>query len=77
MLFLIFCIIIYSKLSLGPGTYEISTELFEINRKRLVERLQNICKDSIVVLQGGNEIPFYDTDTAYIFRQVNTIIITL
>lgn len=57
---------------MGPGTYEISTELFEINRKRLVDRLASICKDSIVVLQGGSEVPFYDTDTAYIFRQVGT-----
>lgn len=59
-----------SKLAMGPGTLEIKPELFRINRNRLVEDLKTKAPNGIVFLQGGSEIPFYDTDTTYIFRQV-------
>lgn len=58
---------------MGPGTHEVPMELFELNRQRLVEKLiqkENL-GNAVVLLQGGSEIPFYDTDTAYIFRQVS------
>lgn len=56
---------------MGPGTLEVSKELFALNRKRLVERLRKYdVKGSVVVLQGGSEVPNYDTDTTYLFRQV-------
>lgn len=60
---------------MGPGTLEVPLELFELNRKRLAERLQpkNLA-NAVVVLQGGNDIPFYDTDTGYIFRQVSLVL---
>ncbi|XP_049826665.1 xaa-Pro dipeptidase isoform X2 [Aethina tumida] len=58
-----------SKLAMGPGTLEIKPELFRINRNRLVEDLKTKAPNGIVFLQGGSEIPFYDTDTTYIFRQ--------
>ncbi|XP_018564988.1 xaa-Pro dipeptidase isoform X1 [Anoplophora glabripennis] len=57
------------KLWMGPGTLEVPTALFALNRKRLVEKLQGVKKDAIVLLQGGSELPFYDTDVTYVFRQ--------
>lgn len=57
-------------LSMGPHTYQIPVELFELNRKRLVEKLKDKAENSIVLLQGGDEVPFYDTDITYnVFRQ--------
>lgn len=56
---------------MGPGTLEVPKELFALNRKRLVERLRRYdVKGYVVVLQGGSEVPNYDTDTTYLFRQV-------
>lgn len=58
---------------MGNGTHEISVKLFALNRKRLIDELKlknlgNVC----VLLQGGNEVPFYDTDITYnVFRQVS------
>ncbi|CAG9858391.1 unnamed protein product [Phyllotreta striolata] len=60
---------IKNKLSMGPHTLEISPSLYESNRKRLVEELNKMQKDSIVVLQGGSNQPIYDTDASYLFRQ--------
>lgn len=59
-----------SKLSMGPGTLKIPLALFELNRKRLVERLRSKNVDNaVVLLQGGTDVPLYDTDVGYIFRQ--------
>lgn len=57
---------------MGPGTLEISPQLFATNRSRLVNVLKakNV-GNAIVLLQGGSDIPFYDTDTTYLFRQVS------
>lgn len=63
------------KLWMGKGTLEVPMELFALNRKRLVEALKNKnVGKGIVVLQGGDEMSFYDTDTTYNeFRQVSLI----
>lgn len=60
---------------MGAGTHEIPVELFEQNRKRLADRLRarEGLGNAIVLLQGGSDIPFYDTDTTYIFRQVRRV----
>lgn len=55
---------------MGPHTKGVPLELFLENRSRLVKQIQEKNKDSLVLLQGGNEISFYDTDTSYLFRQV-------
>ncbi|XP_971576.3 xaa-Pro dipeptidase isoform X2 [Tribolium castaneum] len=58
------------KLWMGPGTLEVPVELFALNRSRLVERIRPKSEKSVIVLQGGNEVSFYDTDTTYnVFRQ--------
>lgn len=60
---------------MGPGTHEIPVALYALNRRRLVEKLRVAMKlkggNPVVLLQGGSEIPFYDTDTNYVFRQVS------
>lgn len=68
-----FRFIFSGKLWMGPGTLEIPLELFALNRRRLVERvLPKSPGNAVIVLQGGNEVPFYDTDTTYnVFRQVS------
>lgn len=56
---------------MGNGTHEIPLELFSLNRKRLVNKLKvKNLNNAIVLLQGGKDIPLYDTDVDYIFRQV-------
>ena len=52
-------------LSMGSHTLTIPTELFALNRRRLVEKLKEVVEDCVVLLQGGDELPFYDTDTTY------------
>lgn len=57
---------------MGEGTLEIPMELFALNRNRLVDALKTKnLGNAVVLLQGGSEINFYDTDTTYIFRQVS------
>lgn len=54
--------------SMGPGTLQVPLSLFSKNRKRLAELLKS---GQVVVLQGGDEVSFYDTDVQYnTFRQV-------
>lgn len=59
--------------SMGPGTLEVPLSLFATNRQRLAEKLK---PGQVVVLQGGEDIPHYDTDVHYVFRQVSTNLIS-
>ncbi|KZC04075.1 Xaa-Pro dipeptidase [Dufourea novaeangliae] len=57
----------------GNHTLKVPMSLFQNNRRRLVERITSKTKTPIVgsfiVLQGGVEIPFNDTDINWPFRQ--------
>ena len=46
-------------------------ELFQLNRKRLDEQMQELTdgRKSAVLLQGGKTTHFYDTDVEILFRQ--------
>ncbi|KAK5650746.1 hypothetical protein RI129_001775 [Pyrocoelia pectoralis] len=59
------------KIGMGPNTLEIPRELYACNRERLIERLQvkDVTKGSVVLLQGGQDIPIYNSDVTYPFRQ--------
>lgn len=60
-------------IGMGPGTYQIPLTLFQNNRKRVCDELKNnqsIDVNSFILLQGGDTISFYNTDTEYVFRQV-------
>ncbi|XP_064414568.1 xaa-Pro dipeptidase isoform X2 [Latimeria chalumnae] len=57
---------------LGKETLRVPMALFALNRKRLCERLRknaDVAKNSIVVLQGGDQTQRYCTDTDIVFRQ--------
>lgn len=58
---------------MGPNTMSVPMELFQENRSRLVSPVQEKNKDSVILLQGGSEISFYDSDTTYLFQQVNIL----
>lgn len=57
----------------GAHTLRVSMSLFGNNRTRLIERLRKRTevpsKGSLVILQGGVEVPFNDTDICWPFRQ--------
>uniref|UniRef100_A0A8D0GNR3 Xaa-Pro dipeptidase n=1 Tax=Sphenodon punctatus TaxID=8508 RepID=A0A8D0GNR3_SPHPU len=57
---------------LGNETLRVPAALFALNRKHLCDRLRankDVERNSIVVLQGGDESQRYCTDTGIIFRQ--------
>lgn len=57
---------------MGEHTLAVPMELFALNRRRLCERLRTNTRvplGSVVVLQGGEEIPHYASDTCYLFKQ--------
>lgn len=63
-----------ATINMGPGTHAIPLSLFRDNRNRVCAELKKNPKvndSSFVLLQGGDCIPFYDTDTEYVFRQVS------
>ncbi|XP_026330800.1 xaa-Pro dipeptidase-like, partial [Hyposmocoma kahamanoa] len=51
---------------LSPRTPKVPSSLFKENQKRLASQLKS---GQIVVLQGGEDIPYYNTDVEYLFRQ--------
>lgn len=62
-----------TTIDMGPGTHAIPLSLFRDNRNRVnteLTRNPSVDASTFVLLQGGDSIPFYDTDTEYVFRQV-------
>lgn len=58
-------------ISMGPNTLAIPLTLFRDNRLRVCAALRRFDDDNaFVLLQGGDAINFYNTDTEYHFRQV-------
>lgn len=60
-------------ISMGPGTLSIPLSLFRDNRQRVCTALRAAVQSTdhtFILLQGGDNISFYDTDTEYVFRQV-------
>ena len=50
--------------------------LFAENRRRLLERLrqcEGVPSDAVVVLQGGEQLQRYCSDTDIVFRQVSEL----
>uniref|UniRef100_A0A8C2TT22 Xaa-Pro dipeptidase n=1 Tax=Coturnix japonica TaxID=93934 RepID=A0A8C2TT22_COTJA len=57
---------------LGNETLKVPVALFALNRRRLCDRLRqnkDVQKNSVVLLQGGEETQRYCTDTGIVFRQ--------
>ncbi|XP_075216120.1 dipeptidase C isoform X3 [Lycorma delicatula] len=55
--------------SMGEHTLKVPMELFAINRRRLAERLKKVAPNTVVVLQGGQDVSLYCTDVDYKFQQ--------
>lgn len=57
----------------GNHTLKVPMSLFQNNRKRLIERIKANKKvpdtGTFIILEGGVEIPFNDTDICWPFRQ--------
>ncbi|KAL6265645.1 hypothetical protein P5V15_002437 [Pogonomyrmex californicus] len=54
-------------------TLKVPMSLFRDNRERLISRLRAKCESAMgtfVVLQGGVDVPFNDTDVNWPFRQI-------
>jgi len=61
------------KFSRGEHTLEVPMELFALNRQRLCHELHKtggVAKNAFVVLQGGSDVPRYNTDMDFVFAQV-------
>ncbi|KAJ8673740.1 hypothetical protein QAD02_005002, partial [Eretmocerus hayati] len=69
-----------SHFTRGEHTLKVPMSLFAENRRRLIDRLRSNPKlqqrfangsktSSFVLLQGGDEVPFNDTDISWPFRQ--------
>lgn len=60
----------------SKDTLKVPMALFRENRERLVSRLcandEVSAEGTFVVLQGGMDVPFNDTDVNWPFRQVRT-----
>lgn len=52
---------------MGDGTHKIPLSLYSLNRQRLSSKIP---EGSVIVLQGGVDVPFNDTDVDHVFRQV-------
>ncbi|XP_051159697.1 xaa-Pro dipeptidase isoform X3 [Leptopilina boulardi] len=54
----------------GEHTLKVPMELFANNRKRLIEGLKKVTNSgTFIVLQGGSESPYDDTDVSWPFKQ--------
>lgn len=64
-----------AKFQMGPKTLAVPMSMFKDNRSKLVTALKgansNGVANSIVLLEGGDNISLYDTDVDYVFRQVS------
>lgn len=67
-----------AKIDMGPGTHAIPVSLFRDNRLRVCDTLKKIPNVgdafTFILLEGGSQIPLYNTDVEYLFRQVNYIL---
>uniref|UniRef100_A0A7S4Q6I9 Xaa-Pro dipeptidase n=1 Tax=Alexandrium monilatum TaxID=311494 RepID=A0A7S4Q6I9_9DINO len=58
--------------SAGEGTLEVPMTMHRDNRAKLVAALRQrkeVPQDACILLEGGSEIPVYDTDTVWDFKQ--------
>lgn len=58
--------------SMGEGTLKIPMAMHATHRRKLCSALSghaDIPEESVILLQGGDELPVYDTDTNFGFRQ--------
>lgn len=59
---------------MGPDTMAIPMEMFRENRAKVCDALLKpaTAPNSVILLEGGSDISWYDTDVDYVFKQVAT-----
>lgn len=56
---------------MGPDTLQIPMEMFQENRAKVCNAIKpSVAPNSIILLEGGQDISWYDTDVSYNFKQV-------
>lgn len=56
---------------MGPETLRISMDMFKENRAKVCAAMNPATTlDSIILLEGGSDISWYDTDVDHVFKQV-------
>lgn len=57
---------------MGPETLRIPMEMFKENRTKVCKAMEPVSpRNSIILLEGGSDISWYDTDVDHVFKQVN------
>lgn len=61
-------------LNMGPNTLSVPLDMFRENRERVCDALLrrtngDVAKGALILLQGGDSLPLYNTDVEYLFRQ--------
>lgn len=59
---------------MGPHTLAVQLSMFRENRDRVADALLarsagDVAANALILLQGGESIPLYNTDVEYVFRQ--------
>lgn len=56
---------------MGPDTLAIPMEMFQENRAKVCEAMNKVTTlDSVILLEGGSDLSWYDTDVEHVFKQV-------
>lgn len=59
-------------INMGPNTLAVPLSMFRENRERVCDALlrhADVQAGAVVLLQGGDTLPLYNTDVDYLFRQ--------
>lgn len=59
-------------INMGPDTHAVPLSMFRENRERVCDGLRarpDVLPEALILLQGGDSIPLYNTDVEYVFRQ--------
>lgn len=57
---------------MGPETLAIPMAMFRENREKVCNGLKP-ANNEVILLEGGNDLSWYDTDVDYVFKQVNRV----
>lgn len=56
---------------MGPDTLAIPMEMFRESRAKVCDALKSATtRDSAILLEGGSDLSWYDTDVDHVFKQV-------
>lgn len=59
---------------MGPETMAVPMGMFKENRTKVCDAMQSSTTlDSVILLEGGDNISWYDTDVDYQFKQVSVL----